>query len=90
MKAGNTMKRIINNQEVEVQRKPFGVMAENWNEYVLEDGRTMRLKFVVQRICETNLTNQLGEKIFTVDGTPIFVVDEPENAANQRTDSQPS
>jgi len=37
-------------QKVEAKDAQFSVVSENWNEYQLEDGRTLRIKLVLTRV----------------------------------------
>lgn len=76
------MKRLINGQEIEAQVLAFSTVAESWNEYILEDGRTLRVKFVLTRVCGTEIKQPNGELMFLVDGLPVFIVDD---APNKRT-----
>jgi len=55
------MKVRLNGQEVEGQEVDFEIGREEWAEYKLLDGGTIRVKTVVSRIIQ----------IFDEDGTPV-------------------
>ena len=48
------------------ERKSYNTITESWNEYLVEDGTTIRIKLVVSDILQTDQ--------FNADGTPIYRV----------------
>lgn len=56
----------LGGQEVTGDRKAYNTIREPWNEYLVEDGSTIRLKVVVRDIIRTDQ--------FNPDGTPIYIV----------------
>ena len=44
----------------------YNTYNEAWNEYMLEDGTTLRLKVIVKRVVRTDAYNP--------DGTPVYIV----------------
>lgn len=54
--------------KVEIEKKdiPFKVIAEDWNEYKLEDGTILKLKPVIARIDKLTLFDPYGDPLFGV------------------------
>ena len=52
--------------QVNGERKSYNTITESWNEYLVEDGSTIRLKVVVRDIIRTDK--------FNADGTPVYLV----------------
>ena len=48
------------------ERLSYNSISEPWNEYLVEDGSTLRLKVVVKDIIKTDQFNS--------DGTPVYLV----------------
>lgn len=45
----------------------YRTLPEEWNEYILEDGTRVRLKFTVARISKTDKYDRRGEPIYLVE-----------------------
>lgn len=52
-------------------------MSEEWNEYILEDGTRIRLKFTVVRISKTDKFDRRGESIYLVEHAVIPIITTP-------------
>ena len=59
-------------EEIDAYELPYDTVREEWNQYRLPDGRLVRVKVIVSRICQAVDTN--GENINTPDGSPLLVV----------------
>lgn len=52
---------------------PFVEVRENWNEYQLADGCTLRVKFVVSKIVRVEgVLNSDGSSLYQANGTLIM------------------
>jgi len=60
------IKTIINGQTTEASDVPIVQSNEDWREYRLEDGSTLRIKFAVGSVMRLD--------DFDADGNPIYVV----------------
>ena len=49
----------------------YKTLSEEWNEYVLEDGTKIRIKFTVTRISKTDKFDRRGEPIYVVEHAMI-------------------
>jgi hypothetical protein len=76
------MKTNINGKEIEAKQLRFMPISDPWAEYHLEDGKVLRGKFVVTRICSTDEKAPNGQDIYTCDGQFIFVIDETDGKPN--------
>jgi len=45
----------------------YKTLSEEWNEYILEDGTKLRMKFTVARISKTDKFDRRGEPIYIVE-----------------------
>lgn len=59
------MKRIISGKEVVAVRVPFRAVKEDWQEYLLEDGRTIRVRCIAKEFVEAVTEKDLS-------GCPLF------------------
>ncbi len=50
----------------------YSIVSEEWNEYVLEDGTTVRIKSNVTSIMRTTKIDRHGDPIYLVNSTQIF------------------
>jgi len=57
---------------LDVSEEDFEIVSENWNEYKLLDGGTVRLKTTVQRIFK--VLDAAGNPKTDPDGDPEFLV----------------
>ena len=62
----------VHGQEVEAMEMDFEIGREEWNEYKLLDGGTIRVKTTVSRIYR--LVDSEGAPKYDADGNPSFVV----------------
>lgn len=70
----------VNGEEVAAVELSFETKREEWNEYTCEDGSTVRLKTVVQRVYRTEKRNQeTGEPIYLVRSSNVMDVVPPED-----------
>ncbi|MEX2706957.1 MAG: hypothetical protein Q6352_017130 [Candidatus Freyrarchaeum guaymaensis] len=44
----------------------YSTLAEEWNEYVTEDGASIRIKLIVVRVSRTDKTDREGKPIYLV------------------------
>jgi len=49
----------------------FKTIKEDWNEYMLSDGKLLKLKSVPTKIAKTNKFDSLGEPIYLVQTQPM-------------------
>ena len=75
-------KVVVNGKEVMATQVGFSTIGEPWAEYRLEDGSTARVKFVMTRILKTEERTPAGDPVYSFDGQPILVVDEPRGQVN--------
>lgn len=54
------------------QEMRYTIVSEEWNEYVLEDGATVRIKNNVTSITRTNKFDRNGDPIYVVNNAQIF------------------
>ena len=64
-------KIMVGGQEVSAVERDFETTREEWNEYKLLDGGTVRVKTIVSRICQ--VVDENGNPAFNADGTPFIV-----------------
>lgn len=50
----------------------FEVMQENWNEYKLHDGTTLKVKLALAKVARTRLHDKRGQPLYLVNTQPIF------------------
>jgi len=62
------MKLVIEGKEVNVREEEFELVKEDWNEYKLLDGGTVRVKATAMRIYR--LLDEKGQPLFHDDGQP--------------------
>jgi hypothetical protein len=60
------------NQEVDAIEVDFDIRREDWNEYKLLDGGTVRVKTTVSRIYK--VVDEEGNQRYLEDGNPFMVV----------------
>ena len=54
-------------QEVDAYELSYETIKEDWNQYKLPDGRTVRVKVIVSRICQ--VVDENGAPRFNSDGS---------------------
>lgn len=58
--------------EIDFEQLDFESDKEEWNEYTLEDGTTLKVRTVVNRIMRsTEVENEMGEPIYQVSSQII-------------------
>jgi hypothetical protein len=62
----------VNGEEMEAVEVAFTIRREDWNEYELADGGTVRLKASVHRMLR--VLDKDGRPALTSDGDPMMVV----------------
>jgi hypothetical protein len=65
----------VNGNIVDGKQVDYATVGEPWCEYELENGRRARLKVVLTRVVETEERNPAGQKIYSFDCQPVFIVD---------------
>jgi len=76
-----SQKKIIDWQgrKVEAEVLEFEAKAENWNQYVLEDGTTLKMKVVLLDVARTNEYNEQGDPIYVIQAHQIVGTSVPAN-----------
>jgi hypothetical protein len=65
---------------VEATIMPFQSGAENWNEYLVDDGSVVRIKLVATEILKVEgQYDQHGNPLYVVGSTNLSVVTSPDN-----------
>ena len=67
-----TIKVRFGNQEVDAREMDFAIGREDWSEYKLLDGGTVRVKTTVTRIFVA--VDDAGNPLLNEDGTPLIAV----------------
>ena len=76
------LKGPLSNQQYSVQQLSeakkdeiaYDTLSEEWNEYVLEDGTTMRIKSTVSAVSRTDKVDKNGDPIYFVTNSQILGV----------------
>ncbi|MBI4462112.1 MAG: hypothetical protein HY653_04320 [Acidobacteria bacterium] len=68
----------IGDRTIEAEDMEFNTGREDWNEYVVEDGYTVRIKLVVSSILKTGERDPQGNPVYIVQSTNIVKVLPPE------------
>lgn len=63
---------------IEAEDMEFKTVREDWNEYSVEDGYSVRIKLVVSAILKTNERDSSGNPVYVVQSTNIVKVLPPE------------
>jgi len=66
----------------------FEVVKEDWNQYKLEDGSTIKVKVVVSKIIRTNKYLPNGEPIYVVQSGNILSTWVPDNLKETEPDTE--
>jgi len=66
------MKLTVNGKEEEVVELDFEIKREDWNEYILLDGGTCRVRLVVSKIFR--VLDENGQPTWNQDGSPNFAI----------------
>ena len=66
------IKVMFGDQEVDAVEADFEINRENWNEYKLLDGGTVRVKTTVSRIYKA--VDSQGQTRYNSDGSPMIAV----------------
>ena len=69
---GNIQHVTIGDQEFNAIEQQFEIAQENWNEYKLLDGGSVRVKLTVSRIFR--IVNEDSVQIYNDDGDPELIV----------------
>ena len=73
-------KTMVNNEMVDAADVPIAQSAEHWNEYKLEDGVTVRVKFAVGSIMRIpGKYDPENNPLYIVKGTVVSIPVVPEN-----------
>jgi hypothetical protein len=70
-------------QQVDAKQIGFSVVSENWNEYQLEDGSTIRVKTVLTRVVtpiDSSVLAPDGSKLVSIQSQTLVIRDEAANA----------
>lgn len=68
---------------IEAEDMEFTTVREDWNEYTVEDGFTVRIKLVVSSVLKTNERDATGNPVYVVQSTNIVKVLPPERYAKR-------
>lgn len=68
----------IGDRTIEAEDMDFKGSQEDWNEYQVEDGYTVRIKLVVSSILKTNERDPQGNPVYVVQSTNVVKVLAPE------------
>lgn len=68
----------IGDRSIEAEDMEFTTGREDWNEYRVEDGFTVRIKLVVSSILKTGDRDPQGNPVYIVQSTNIVKVLPPE------------
>ena len=68
----------IGDRSIEAEDMEFTTGREDWNEYQVEDGFTVRIKLVVSSILKTGDRDPQGNPVYIVQSTNIVKVLPPE------------
>lgn len=71
---GEPPESVYSQEEIQQATKEevrYTTLAEEWNEYVTEDGDRIRIKSTVVRIYRTQLKDKKGEPIYNVETSMI-------------------
>ena len=66
------IKVMVNGQETSAIELDFDIKREEWNEYRIPDGGTVRVKTTVSRILMQ--VNEDGKPILNNNGTPVIMI----------------
>jgi hypothetical protein len=55
----------------------YNTLAEEWNEYVLDDGGVIRIKATVSRVAKTSKFDRNGDPIYIVETSSIMQIRPP-------------
>ncbi len=69
----------IGDRTIEAEDMEFKTGCEEWNEYQVEDGFTVRIKLVVSSILKTGERDPQGNPVYIVQSTNIVKVLPPES-----------
>lgn len=69
----------IGDRSIEAEDMDFQTAREDWNEYQVEGGHTVRIKLVVSSILKTNERDPQGNPVYIVQSTNIVKVLPPES-----------
>ncbi len=69
----------IGDRTIEAEDMEFTTGREDWNEYQVEDGHTVRIKLVVSSILRTADRDPQGNPVYIVQSTNIVKVLPPES-----------
>ena len=68
----------IGDRSIEAEDMEFKPAREDWNEYQVEDGYSVRIKLVVSSILKTGDRDPQGNPVYIVQSTKIVKVLPPE------------
>ena len=68
----------IGDRVIEAEDMEFQTVREDWNEYAVEDGYSVRIKLVVSSILKTDERDGQGNPVYVVQSTNIVKVLAPE------------
>ena len=69
----------IGDRSIEAEDMDFQSVKEDWSEYQVEDGYSVRIKLVVSSILKTNERDPQGNPVYIVQSTNIVKVLPPES-----------
>jgi len=68
----------IGDRSIEAEDMEFKAAREDWNEYTVEDGFTVRIKLVVSSVLKNGDRDPQGNPVYIVQSTNIVKVLPPE------------
>ena len=69
---GRKTQIVVDGNPLDVREEDFEIVREDWNEYKLLDGGTIRAKMTMQRIFR--VLDEKGNPAYTPDGDPHVIV----------------
>lgn len=78
---GLRKKRVVdpNGNEIDATIMPYQVGAEYWNEYLVDDGTVIKVKFVATELLKFDgLFDPMGEPQYSLQGQAIVSVSAPD------------
>ena len=68
----------------------FETVKEDWNEYRLSDGATLKIKLVLVKVLRTNQYDQTGDPIYVVNSTNVVKAKVPKELKQKPSPKHPT
>lgn len=69
------------NSEIKYDNMHYKTLAEEWNEYRIDDGSVVRLKATITRIAKTKKFDLNGDPVYLIDNNVMLQIRPPKNPA---------